>query len=272
MSRKIKIGIAQMQSQLGEVEKNVAKAQEMIAQAASQGADIVCLPELFATGYNLAVLKEKIISLSVENYSFIHNAMSDVARENKVHVIAPFGEVREVPGVVYNSALLYDDEGKVLGSFAKSHLWALDRLYFREGNEYPVFDTKLGKIGILICYDAGFPETSRTMCVKGAELVFYPSAWRVQDEDIWDLNMRQRALENIYFTCGVNMYDPSETTQLFGKSKICNPRGTVLAELPKNEEALGVFEIDLDQVNEHRAQIPYLLDRRPEMYMDILND
>lgn len=270
MSRKVSVGLIQFQSELANVPQNVKRAKEQIKEAAEKGADIVCLPELFATGYDLKNIKQKIVTLSIEYHDFIKAEISQAAKENGVHIIAPFGEIREAPGIVYNSAFLYDDEGELIGTFAKSHLWALDRLYFREGSDYPVFDTKFGKIGILICYDAGFPEASRILTLKGAELVFYPSAWREQDEDMWDLNLRQRALENIYFTVGVNSYDPSESTQLFGKSKICNPRGQVIEELPKNEEALTVVEIDLDEINTRRTDISYLRDRKPEIYGDIL--
>ncbi len=266
MSRKVKIGMIQLESALLDVRKNVERAKEKIKEVADEGAQIVCLPEMFATGYDLKNLKEKIVDESLAQFEYIKEEMSQAAKDNGVYLIAPFGEVREVPGVLYNSALFFDDQGTLIGSFGKSHLWALDRLYFREGSEYPVFDTKYGKVGILICYDAGFPEASRAMCLNGAEIVFYPSAWRVQDEDMWDLNMRQRALENIYFTVGVNSYDPSESTQLFGKSKICNPRGKVLTELPKNEEAQRVFEIDLDEVATQRTDISYLRDRRPDCY------
>lgn len=272
MHGKVKIGIVQFQSKLGDVVFNVKKACGMIEDAAKKGADIVCLPELFATGYDLNALKEKIIDLSVEYFQYIKDEMGKCAASNHVYLIAPFGEIRNLPGIVYNSALVFDDSGNYIGSFAKSHLWALERLYFKEGNDYPVFDTKFGKIGILICYDAGFPEPSRIMCLKGAEIVFYPSAWRVQDEDMWDLNLRQRALENSYFTCGVNRYDPSESTLLFGKSKICSPRGNVVYELPKNEEAAGVFEIDLNDVQKNRDETPYLRDRKPKIYGFILND
>lgn len=262
----------QFESKLGDVEFNIKKACSMINDVAKMGAEIVCLPELFATGYDLNVLKEKIIDLSTEYFQYIKDEMSKCAKKNHIYLIAPFGEVRNLPGIVYNSALVFDDHGDYMGSYAKSHLWAMERLYFKEGNDYPVFNTKFGKIGILICYDAGFPESSRIMCLRGAEIVFYPSAWRVQDEDIWDINLRQRALENSYFTCGVNRYDPSENTLLFGKSKICSPRGTVVYELPKNEESFGIFELDLNDIQINRDNTPYLRDRKPNIYKDILND
>ncbi|MGN9164352.1 nitrilase-related carbon-nitrogen hydrolase [Tissierellaceae bacterium HCP3S3_D8] len=266
MERIVKVGIIQFESELGEIEKNVMKAVDLISEAAAKGANIVCLPELFATGYNLNILKEKIAKLSIEYYDYTMKKMSKAAKDNNVYVLASFGEIRDMPGIVYNSTILFDDEGNKTGSFAKSHLWALDRLYFKEGEEYPVFDTKYGKIGVVICYDLGFPETVRSLCLNGAEIVFVPAAWRIQDIDIWDLNIAQRALENILFTVGVNRVGMEGDLHLFGKSKVCNPRGTVISELPMDKEMIEVVTIDLEDVNKFRTEISYLRDRKPYIY------
>lgn len=270
MSRKVNIGIIQMESKLGDVKHNVNKAVKYIKEAAEKGANIVCLPELFTTGYNLEILKDRIVELGLEYYDFIMEELSKAAKENKVYVIGGFGEKRDLEGILYNSAVLFDDNGEVVGSFAKSHLWALERFYFREGNEYPVFETKYGKIGIMICYDAGFPESCRSLCLNGAEIVFIPSAWRIQDEDMWDLNNSQRALENILFTVGVNRVGMEENLHLFGKSKICNPRGTIIAELPKDKESIVVKSIDLEDIDKFRNTITYLKDRKPSIYNRVI--
>lgn len=266
LDRMVNIGIIQFESELGEIENNVTKAVDLIAEAAKKGANIVCLPELFATGYNLSILKEKIAELSIEYYDYTMKKMSQAAKDNNVYVLASFGEMREMPGIVYNSTIVFDDEGNRVGSFAKSHLWALDRLYFREGSEYPVFDTKYGKIGIAICYDVGFPESVRNLCLNGAEIVFVPAAWRIQDVDMWDLNIPQRALENILFTVGVNRVGKEGELHLFGKSKVCNPRGTIITELPMDEEMVEVVSINLNDVNKFRTEISYLRDRKPQIY------
>lgn len=147
---------------------------------------------------------------------------------------------------------------------------ALDRLYFREGSDYPVFDTKYGKFGIAIYYDVGFPESIRSLCLNGAEMVFIPAAWRIQDLDMWRLNLPQRALENILFTVGVNRVGYEEKLHLFGESKVCNPRGHVIAELPQDKECVEVVTIDLDDVRKYRTEISYLRDRRPSMYENLV--
>ena len=275
MARKLKIGLIQFESRLGEVEHNVARAAELIETVAVEGAEIVCLPELFATGYNLSLLEGKTIELGNRYYDFIVKRMSAEARNNKVHLIAPFGRKTGIEGILGNSALLFDTSGALVGHFDKSHLWALERLYYREGNEYPVFDlqTATGKVrvGIMICYDAGFPEACRSLALNGAEVVFCPAAWRVQDVDMWDLNLSQRALENLLFTVGVNRVGHEGELHLFGKGKVCNPRGTVISELPMDQEIARVVEIDLDDVLRFRTEIPYLRDRKPHIYTALIN-
>lgn len=270
MSREVNIGLIQFESKLGKVEENVEKAVKMIKEAAEKGANIVCLPELFSTGYNLNILGEDIAKMSIEYYDFTVEEMSKAAKENKVYVLASFGEIREMPGIVYNSTLVFDDEGNNIGSFAKSHLWALDRLYFKEGSDYPVFETKYGKIGVAICYDIGFPESIRSLCLKGAEIVFVPAAWRIQDLDMWNLNLPQRALENILFTVGVNRVGFEDDLHLFGKGMVCNPRGHVIANLPQDKELVEVVTIDLDDIDKYRTEISYLRDRKPEIYNELV--
>jgi len=266
MTKEVNIGIIQFESEIGEVEKNVLKAVEQIKEAAEKGANIVCLPELFATGYNLNILGDRINELSLTYYDYTIEKMSKAAKDNHVYVIAPFGEKRELEGVVYNSAIVFDDEGKEIGSYAKTHLWAQDRYYFKEGNDFPIYDTKYGKFGIAICYDVGFPESTRELCLKGAEFVFVPAAWRIQDKDMWDLNIPQRALENIFFTIGVNRVGKEGDLHLFGSSKVCNPRGHVIKELPQDEEVVEVVTIDLEDLNKFRTEISYLRDHKPSIY------
>ncbi|MBD8006320.1 nitrilase-related carbon-nitrogen hydrolase [Bacillus norwichensis] len=265
-SRRVNIGIIQFDSKLGDVEYNVKKAAEKITLAAEKGANIVCLPELFSTGYNLDLLGDDISLLALHYYDDTVEKMAEAARENNVYIVAPFGEKRDLEGILYNSALVFDDEGNLLGSFAKTHLWAKERMYFKEGSDYPIFDTKYGKFGIAICYDIGFPEACRSLCLNGAEFVFMPSAWRVQDKDMWELNVPQRALENIFFTIGVNRFGHEGDLYLFGGSKVCNPRGQVIAQLPEGEETVEVVTIDLNEINTFRTQISYLRDRKPDIY------
>lgn len=266
MDRIVNVAIAQMESILGDVERNLEKAVACVEKAATKKADIICFPELFATGYNLQILASKTVDLSLDYYDKITAVMSKAAFDNNIYVIAPIGKEASTKGVLYNSAVVFDRHGIEMGTFSKTHVWALEKSYFKEGNNYPIFDMDFGKVGIIICYDAGFPEAMRTLCLKGAEMVFVPSAWRIEDEDMWDLNIPQRALENLLFTVGVNGVGTNGSLRLFGKSKLCNPRGTIQKELPMDTETVEVITINLDDVRHFRTEIPYLRDRKPHLY------
>jgi len=248
MKQRINAGIVQMDSRLGEVESNTAKAVAFIEKAAKEGAHFVCLPELFATGYNMNILGRSIIDLSERYYGYIHRKMSEAAKRNKVHLIAPFASKRSGRGPMYNSVQVFDDEGREIGSYAKTHLWDLENLYFAQGTEYPVFDTKFGRIGVLVCYDMEFPEACRELSLKGAEIVFAPAAWNIEYERDWDIQYRQRAVENGLFVVGVNRVGTEGDLTFLGKGKIHNPEGNKIIELPVGEEkvAVGAMEIPVE--------------------------
>ncbi|MFD1610173.1 nitrilase-related carbon-nitrogen hydrolase [Oceanobacillus luteolus] len=220
MAKLVNIGMIQMNVTLGDVQGNLEKAAQFVEDAAEKGSQIICLPKLFSTGYHLNYLGEKTVELGLTYFQDSVQFLSNVARKNKVYLIAPIPEEREIKGVLYNSALLFNDEGDLEGSYAAPHLQGEEAIYFREGNEFPVFETKYGKIGIAMFYDVGFPEVSRILSLKGAEMIFIPGAWKAQNMDMWDLILPQRALENLVYTIGVNHISDDHGLELFGKSKI----------------------------------------------------
>lgn len=176
----------------------------------------------------------------------------------------------DLPGVPFNSAVLIDREGNVAGVYDKQHLWALERFYFRGGNGTPVFQTDFGTIGIMICYDMGYPEVARMLALQGAQIVLGPSAWCEPDHDVWDINVPARALENTVFLCAVNRYGKEQDLYMGGHSKVCDPRGRVIAELTDEGEGVLNVDIDLADVVSNRQTSPYLRDRRPELYGKVL--
>lgn len=262
-----KIALVQFEGALGEVEKNVADACELISQAAENGADLVVLPELFSTGYHLDTIGPHIVKLAEPIDGPTVRALQQAARQAGCYVIAPIALIRDVGGVPYNSAVLIDREGAVVGSYDKVHLWALERFYFRAGASYPVFDTDFGRIGIMVCYDMGFPEAARSLALQGADLIVCPSAWCVEDMDVWEINAPARALENTVFLAAVNRFG-REGGDLYmpGKSMVCNPRGKKLAQL--EDEAAGILYVDLPaaDIDTYRVKSPYLRDRRADTY------
>lgn len=266
MERQFKIALVQYQSVLGALQKNADRAVEMVREAAAKGAKIVCFPEMFNTGYNFQLIGDGFHNCGETIDGHTITRLQKVAKECACYVIAPITLEKKVKGVFYNAAVVIDDEGVVLGDYSKHHLWAAERYYFHAGEDIPVFDTKYGKIGVMICYDAGFPETARVLTLKGAELIFMPSAWRIQDWDMWNLNIPQRALENTLYVAGVNRFGHEDDLYMFGNSKVADWRGRIIAESKEEKEEIVYAEIDLDQLTKARLDIHYLKDRRPDSY------
>ena len=193
-----------------------------------------------------------------------------VAAGYGMYIAAPIVLKSDMPGVLYNGMIVVDKDGSLMGTYNKTHLWAGERFWFRAGCEYPVFDMEFGKVGFMICYDGGFPEISRILALKGAELILCPSAFPIRDKDMWDTYFGTRSLENGCFVGGLNrvgLESDDKTGEMFGDNKIYNPRGKLVAEAPLNEEALLVATLDLEDVGRYREnEVVYLRDRRPETY------
>ncbi len=260
------LALVQFESTLCDVAANTGKACRMIADAAEKGADLVVLPELFSTGYQLDVVGPRINELAEPVDGPTVMSLQKAARDASCYVVAGLALTHELTGIVYNSSVFIDREGQVLGTYDKQHLWALERFYFRSGSECPVFDTDFGRVGIMICYDMGFPEVARMLALQGADLVVCPSAWCAEDMDVWNVNVPARALENTVFLAAVNRFGSEEGLVMPGHTMVCNPRGQVVAKL--GEEADGVLHADvaLGTIPDFRVKSPYLRDRRPDLY------
>ena len=240
----MKIALIQFEGAICEVEANTAHACDLIAEAAGNGADLVVLPELFSTGYNLDIVGPRILDLAERVDGPTVAALRAAARENNVYVIAGLALVKELlPAVAFN--------------------------YFRSGNELPVFDTEFGKVGVMICYDMGFPEVARILALKGAELIVCPSAWCEEDHDVWNYNTQCRALENTVFLAAVNRHGRENDLYMGGHTRVCNPRGAVIAELAEEAEGILYAELDFEQLKTFRTASPYLRDRRPDLYDEV---
>ncbi len=263
---KVRIGVIQLQNELCAKEANLAKAIELVREAASRGAKIVCLPELFVTGYNLGFFGDKLSELSEGLTGPTITAMRALAKELEIYIIAPISMQMRSSFPLENNAVFIDDRGEVIGVYSKNHLFGDEPKYFVSNGEYPVFETKYGKVGIMICCDNNFPEPARILALKGAEIIFMPAAWRVNEEDLWKLLISSHACENNVFIAAANTYCEMDDLYLFGHSKIVDPRGIVLCESEVKGSDVLVQEIDTDSVYEHRACMPSLKDRHPETY------
>lgn len=269
-SRPVKLALVQFESAMCDPAANAEKACRMIEEAGSQGADLVVLPELFSTGYQLDVVGPRVSELAEPVDGPTVTTLQDAARSAGCYVVAGIALTHELTGVAYNGSVVIDRQGGLVGTYDKQHLWALERFYFRSGDDCPVFETDFGRVGVMICYDMGFPEVARMLALQGAELVVCPSAWCAQDMDIWEVNAPARALENTVFLAAVNRYGEENGLSMPGHTMLCNPRGHVVARLKEEAEGVLYATIDLDDVRKHRVTSPYLRDRRPDLYGNVL--
>jgi predicted amidohydrolase len=267
MTRQVTIALGQNDCVHGDVSANLTRIEGFMRDAAAAGADIISFPELGTTGYRQDMMGPRLYELAERPDGPSSQRIGALAAELGIWVILPFIEQDPMPGVVFNSVVLIGRDGKVHGTYRKNHAYSSEGHYFAPGNQMPVFDTDFGRIGIMICYDMGLPEVARILTLQGAEIIFVPSAWCQEDEDMWDINIPCRALENRLFVAAVNRVgSEGETLTMMGKSKIAGPRGETRAEAKRFAEELLVHTIDLDDVVRGRAEVPYLKSRKPTTY------
>lgn len=266
VSRQVTIGLVQIDLELGDIPTNVIKIEKSIREAVAKGAQIICLPELCTTGYRQDLLQERFWEVAESIPGTTTDKFCRLAKELGVYIILPMNEKGKMTGIQYNSAAFIDKTGQVQGVFRKVHAFSTECYYFTEGNEYPVFDTEYGKVGIMIGYDMGFPEVARILTLKGAEIIFVSSALQKEAEDIWDISISARAIENQVFLAAVNRVGSEGDMVMHGKSKIVDAGGKILAEALRFEEDIAISTIDLDDLIITRRLIPYLKDRKPTTY------
>ena len=253
----------------------------LIAEAASQGAQVICLQELFYGPYFCAEQETRWYEMTerVPDGPTIR-LMADVAKRLGIVLIVPIYE-EDLTGVYYNTAAVIDADGSYLGKFRKMHIPHCDpgfweKFYFRPGNlGYPVFDTKVGKVGVYICYDRHFPEGARCLGLAGAEIVFNPSATVAGlSEYLWKLEQPAHAVANGYFVGAINragVEDPWRIGEFYGQSYFCDPRGRMLAVGKRDDDDIVIADLDLDLIREVRNTWQFFRDRRPETYGAIVN-
>lgn len=254
------------------IEKHLA----LIAQAAKQGAQVVCLQELFYGPYFCAEQDAKWYTLTEPIPDGpTTRLMQDVARKHQLVLVVPMYE-EDLPGVYYNSAAVIDADGTYLGKYRKMHIphcapgfW--EKFYFRPGNlGYPAFDTQVGRIGVYICYDRHFPEGARCLGLAGAEIVFNPSATVAGlSEYLWKLEQPAHAVANQYFVGAINRpgtEEPWRIGEFYGQSYFCDPRGQFLSTGSREGDAIVVADLDLDLIREVRNVWQFFRDRRPDSY------
>lgn len=252
-------------------EENHDRAEELLREAARQGAQVACLQEIFASWFFAQVLDPKGQELAEPIDGPTVTRMRAVAKALSLWLVVPFYE-RVMAGELYNAAVLVDSAGEIVGHYRKHHIpmssHFQEKFYFRPGNlGYPVFDSPYGRIGIMICYDRHFPEAARALGLNGAQVVFVPTATtkRGFSRKVWEAELRGHAIANGFFVGGVNRVGAELDSEYYGASVFIDPIGETVAQAGDKDEVL-VADLSLERLEEVRRAWPFFRDRRPDSY------
>ena len=282
-----KVGLVQM-AMSTDPDRNLQVAVAKVAEAGRAGAALVCLPELFRSRYFAQRedparfdLAEPVPGPSIE-------ALTRAARDAGVVVIAPIFE-RRAPGLYHNSAAVIDADGQLVGLYRKMHIpddpASYEKFYFAPGDlGFRAFDTRVGRIGTLVCWDQWYPEGARLTALQGAAVLLYPTAigWHPKEKaahgaaqvDAWRTIQRSHAIANGLYVAAVNRvgFEPNEGgdgIEFWGSSFLADPFGIVIAQAPADRETVLIAEVDLGRIEEVRRGWPFLRDRRIDAYAGI---
>jgi len=287
MSEKFTVGLIQMSCSL-DPNENLARAESLVREAAGRGAQIICLQELFRSQYFCREENAELFALAEPIPGPSTEAFSKLARELKVVIVAPLFE-RRAAGLYHNTAAVIDADGSLLGLYRKMHIpddpLYYEKFYFTPGDlGFPNFDTRYGRIGVLVCWDQWYPEGARLSSLRGANILFYPTAigWHPCEKkqhgarqlDAWRTIQRSHAIANGIFVAAVNRVGfegpPDNGLEFWGSSFVTDPFGQMLAEASASRAETLVVECDPQQMEEVRRNWPFLRDRRIDAYSPIL--
>jgi len=289
-SDKFTVGLVQMHC-TPDPDDNVKRAVQFVRDAARQGAQVVCLPELFKTQYFCQREDAALFDLAEPIPGPSTEVLTKVAQEAKVAIVASIFEKR-ARGVYHNTAVMIDSDGKILGLYRKMHIpddpLYYEKFYFTPGDlGFKAFDTNFGRVGTLVCWDQWYPEGARLTALAGAEVIFYPTAigWHPSEKDqfgkaqhdAWRTIQRSHAIANGVFVAVVNRVGHETGNirgnevkgaglEFWGGSFLCDPFGVVIAEASHDKEEILIGEVDAQKMEEVRRNWPFLRDRRIDSY------
>lgn len=286
-SSSVKLGLIQTACS-ADTEANLQKALSKVSEAAGQGAQIICTQELFRSQYFCQSedhenfkLAESIPGPSTESFQAL-------AKDKGIVIVASLFEKRAA-GVYHNTAVVIDADGSLLGSYRKMHIpddpLFHEKFYFTPGDlGFRAWETRFGKIGVLICWDQWYPEAARLTALQGAEILFYPTAigWHPSEKDecgeaqyaSWETIQRSHAVANGCFVAAVNrigheMPVGGDGIEFWGRSFVADTSGQIMAKASVADEEILIAEVDLARVDEARTHWPFLRDRRIDAYADL---
>jgi N-carbamoylputrescine amidase len=264
--------------------ENLRRAAARVRDAAGRGAQIICTQELFRSQYFCREEDQRWFDLAEPVPGPSTEVMAGLARELGVVIIASVFE-RRAPGLYHNTAVVLDADGSVAGLYRKMHIphdpLFYEKYYFAPGDTgFRNFDTAVGRIGVLVCWDQWYPEAARLSALQGAQILFYPTAigWHPAEQaqygkaqhDAWRTMQRAHAIANGVYVAAVNRVGfegpPERGLEFWGASFVADPFGQVLAEAPHGQEEILVVECDPARIEEVRRNWPFLRDRRVDAY------
>jgi N-carbamoylputrescine amidase len=283
VARNVRLSLVQMRD-AGSREGNVAAAIHWTEQAADDGAQVICLQELFTGPYpcqsedhDMFALAEPIPGPSVES-------LAVVAKRREVVIVAPVFE-RRGPGLYHNTVAVIDADGRIAGIYRKMHIpddpLFYEKFYFAPGDlGFKPIQTRYAKLGVGICWDQWFPEAARLFALAGAEILLYPTAigW-IHDQkesqgagqtDAWRSSMRAHAIANGLWVGAANRVGVEAGLEFWGNSFVASPFGQVTAQAGCSEEGLVTADCDLDEIDAVRTHWPFLRDRRVDAFAGLL--
>ncbi|MDH4470950.1 MAG: carbon-nitrogen hydrolase [Verrucomicrobiae bacterium] len=283
-SKVLRVGLVQMRCSADPL-LNLEKAQLFIKEAAARGAQVVCLPELFLSEYFCQKEDHSYFELAEPIPGPTTMALGALAKEYGIVVIGSLFE-RRAAGLYHNSAAILDADGTYLGKYRKMHIpddpLFYEKFYFTPGDlGFRSWSTQAGRIGVLICWDQWYPEAARLTALRGAEVLFYPTAigWHPSEKkefgkkqkEAWQLAQRAHALANGVYVAGINRIGHEapaggEGLEFWGSSLIAAPDGSLVVEASENEEEVLIADLDLSLLNTQRTHWPFLRDRRIDAY------
>ena len=257
--------------------------EQMIREAAKNGAQIIATQELFLTPYFCTIQDTNRFELADRIPSPLTDRLGALSKELGVVLISSLFEHRG-PGMYHNTAVVHDADGTHLGIYRKAHIpqdpGFEEKFYFTPGDSsWPVWDTAYGKIGVLICWDQWFPEAARLMALGGAELLIYPTAigWLPEEKDLlgkaqhcaWETVQRGHAVANGCYLAAINRAGTHDGTEFWGQSFVANPYGEIVTKASVENEEIVYHDVDFQQVENFRRIWPFFRDRRIDAYGDI---
>jgi N-carbamoylputrescine amidase len=284
---KFTVGLVQMAAHV-DPRVNMERALQFVRDAAVAGAQVICLPELFRTQYFCQKEDAELFNLAETIPGPSTDAMGTAAREKKITVIVPVFE-RRAPGVYHNSAVVMGPDGAIAGIYRKMHIpddpAFYEKFYFTPGDlGYQAFDTPVGRIGTLICWDQWYPEAARLTSLRGADILVYPTAigWHPHEKaihgaaqlDAWQTIQRGHAIANGVYIAAANrvgLERPPDGAgiEFWGASFLADPFGIVIARAASEHEEIVIGEVDPARIEEVRRNWPFLRDRRIDSYQGI---